>query len=340
MPPGRNFEKAKIMNEEFFRSKTVIVTGAAGFIGSHLCDKLLSLGAKVHGLDNLITGSESNLTEAKKNQNFAFHHLDLNDEKATIEVLTKIKAADGIDVVLHFASPASPPLYQRWPTQTYLVNTLALHNLLTWLKEQVPAGRLLFAGTSEAYGTPLEHPQKETYWGNVNPNGPRSCYDEAKRLGETICGVFYRDFSYDTRIVRIFNTYGPRMSLVDGRILPQFIKEYLAGEKLTIYGDGSQTRSYCYIDDLVRGLLAFAAAADLAGETINLGNPHEFTVLETAKIFNQLVDRANDDFEYHPLPKDDPTRRQPDIDKAKKLLHYQPTMEFREGLKLMIESYQ
>ncbi|MDO5561311.1 MAG: SDR family NAD(P)-dependent oxidoreductase [bacterium] len=328
------------MNDEFFRSKVVIVTGAAGFIGSHLCDKLLELGAKVHGLDNLITGQESNLSEAKKNQNFSFHQVDLNDEQATLAVLQKIQAEDGLDAVLHFASPASPPLYQRWPTQTYLVNTLALHNLLTWLKENVPASRLLFAGTSEAYGTPLEHPQKETYWGNVNPNGPRSCYDEAKRLGETICGVFYRDFDFDTRIVRIFNTYGPRMSLADGRILPQFIKEYLANEKLTIYGDGSQTRSYCYIDDLVRGILTFLAAPDLAGETINLGNPHEFTVLETAKIFNEAVGRPDDDFQYLCLPKDDPTRRQPDITKAQKLLQYRPTVEFRDGLKLMIASYK
>lgn len=328
------------MNDEFFRSKVVIVTGAAGFIGSHLCDKLLDLGAKVHGLDNLITGQENNLSEAKKNRNFFFHQVDLNDEQATLAVLQKIHADSGIDAVLHFASPASPPLYQRWPTQTYLVNTLALHNLLTWLKENAPASRLLFAGTSEVYGTPLEHPQKETYWGNVNPNGPRSCYDEAKRLGETICGVFYRDFDFDTRIVRIFNTYGPRMSLNDGRILPQFIKEYLANEKLTIYGDGSQTRSYCYIDDLVRGILTFLAAADLAGETINLGNPHEFTVLETAKIFNETVGRPDDDFQYLCLPKDDPTRRQPDITKAQKLLHYQPTVEFRTGLQLMIASYK
>lgn len=330
------------MNEDFFRSKVVIVTGAAGFIGSHLCDELLKRGAKVVGLDNLITGNKSNLEEAQASENFHFEEVDVNNEAATRKIFAQIQAKHGqIDLVLHFASPASPPLYQRYPTQTYLVNTLALHNILTWLKENQPEAKLLFAGTSEAYGTPLEHPQKETYWGNVNPNGLRSCYDEAKRLGETICGVFNRDFGMDTRIVRIFNTYGPRMDLNDGRILPQFIKEWLSGEKLTIYGDGAQTRSYCYVSDLVRGILAFAGgAASLRGETINLGNPREWTVLETGKLFNRLIERPEEDFEFLPLPKDDPTRRQPDISKAKELLDYAPEVEFEEGLKMMLESYR
>lgn len=329
------------MNEEFFKTKTIIVTGAAGFIGSHLCDKLLNLGAKVVGLDNLITGNKENLAAAEKSENFHFEEVDLNDEQAMVKIFTQIKSDFGkIDLVLHFASPASPPLYQKYPTQTYLVNTLALHNMLTWLKNNQPEARLLFAGTSEAYGTPLEHPQAETYWGNVNPNGIRSCYDEAKRLGETICGVFYRDFGLDTRIVRIFNTYGPRMALHDGRILPEFIKKWQAGEKITVYGNGSQTRSYCYISDLVTGILAFAGGAEeLKGETINLGNPREFTVLETAKIFNSLIGKPENEYEFLPLPKDDPTRRQPDISKARSLLQFEPKVAFEAGLKMMIESY-
>ncbi len=330
------------MNEDFFSSKVVIVTGAAGFIGSHLCDRLLMLGAKVTGIDNLITGQMSNLEAAQAEENFHFYKIDLNEQKEVIRVLREVKEKHGqIDLVLHFASPASPPVYQQYPTQTYLVNTLALHNLLTFLRDEEPKARLLFAGTSEAYGTPLEHPQKETYWGNVNPNGVRSCYDEAKRLGETICGVFNRDFNMDTRIVRIFNTYGPRMDLNDGRILPQFIKEWLAGEKLTIYGDGSQTRSYCFVSDLVRGILTFAGGDEsLAGETINLGNPRELTVLETAKIFNQKTGRVETELEFLPLPKDDPTRRQPDIAKAKELLNYEPKVAFEDGLEIMIKSYK
>ncbi len=326
---------------DFFRSKVVIVTGAAGFIGSHLCDWLLAMGAVVVGVDNFITGQEKNLTACRKKPNFDFFNTDLNEEAALKQMLNQVLSKRGrIDAILHFASPASPPLYQKYPTQTYLVNTLALHNLLTFLHDHQPEARLLFAGTSEAYGTPLEHPQKESYWGNVNPNGLRSCYDESKRLGETICGVFYRDFNLDTRIVRIFNTYGPRMSLEDGRILPQFISQYLSDKKLTVYGDGQQTRSYCYIDDLVRGILTFLAKTTLAGETINLGNDDEFTVLQTAELFNQAVGREKDYYEFASLPQDDPPRRQPDLSKAKKLLDYQPKTKFVHGLKKMIESYQ
>lgn len=330
------------MIEQFFTSKTVLVTGAAGFIGSHLCDKLLELGAQVIGLDNFVTGNENNLTQAKENERFQLAKVDLNDQEALLAQLGQLKLTDkGRNlIILHFASPASPPLYQKYPTETYLVNTLALHNLLAWMKDYAPAGRLLFAGTSEAYGNPLEHPQKETYWGNVNPNGPRSCYDEAKRLGETICGVFYRQFGLDTRIIRIFNTYGPRMDLNDGRVLPQFIKEYLAGENLTIYGDGSQTRSYCFVSDLVDGVLKFVASADLAGETINLGNPGEYTILETAQLFNETVDREPQLLEYLPLPTDDPVRRQPNIDKARRLLDWAPQVDFKTGLEMMINSYQ
>ena len=315
----------------------VLVTGAAGFIGSHLVDALLENGAEVMGVDNHISSAPGeNLQAAKRNSRFRFIEAD---------VLTApedyLPAEVKFDLVLHFASPASPPIYQKYPVETYLVNSYGTHLLLTWLKKTNPRGTFLFAGTSEAYGTPLVHPQTEDYWGNVNPNGLRSCYDEAKRLGETICGVFARDFGFDTRIVRIFNTYGPRMNLNDGRILPQFIKEYLANEPLSIYGDGLQTRSYCEVSDLVRGVLLFAnlPAENLKGQTINLGNPGEFTVLQTAELFNQITGRSADNLTFHPLPQDDPTRRQPDITKATELLGWKPEIAFADGLKNMIDFY-
>ena len=326
--------------EQFFRSKVVIINGAAGFIGSHLPERLVECGAKVIGIDNFITGNRRNVEFLMNNPNFRLIEQDLNDQAGTLSVLEQIKKQEGrVDVVLHFASPASPPGYQKHPTETYLVNTLALHNVLVWLREYAPEARLLFAGSSEAYGNPQVHPQVETYWGNVNPNGPRACYDESKRMGESICGVFYRDFGLKTYIIRIFNTYGPRMDLEDGRVLPQFIKQVQAGEKLTVYGDGLQTRSYCYVDDLVAGALAFVAS-DYAGETINLGNPGEFTILQTAQIVNQVTGRAADQLEYRPLPIDDPLKRQPDISKAKKLLGWQPQVPFRQGLARMLAFYQ
>ena len=327
-------------SEQFFRSKVVIVTGAAGFIGSHLVEELLRVGVVVVGIDNYITGQAQNLATVKKNPNFSLIEQDINVTEGWERCLNEIQAKFGrVDLAFHFASPASPPRYQAHPVETYLVNTLALHTLCHWLERKNPHARLLFAGTSEAYGNPLVHPQVETYWGNVNPNGIRSCYDESKRLGETICGVFFRNFGLNTRIVRIFNTYGPRMDLNDGRILPQFVKQVQKGDKLTVYGDGLQTRSYCYIDDLVRGILALMAS-DAAGETVNLGNPGEYTVLQTAQIVNEVTGRDPDWIEYQPLPSDDPLRRQPDITKAQTLLGWQPRVPFREGLVQMLKFYQ
>ncbi len=326
-------------NEQFFISKVVILNGAAGFIGSHLTDKLLQAGARVIGIDNLITGKRANLAEAEKNTNFAFVQHDLNDAAGTVALLGQIQAQYGaIDLVFQLASPASPRGYQQHPVETYLVNSYALHIICQWLRDHSPQTRLLFSSTSEAYGNPEVHPQVETYWGNVNPNGPRSCYDESKRLGEAICGIFYRNFGLNTRIIRIFNTYGPRMDLEDGRVLPQFVRQIKNGEPLTVYGDGLQTRSYCFVDDLVEGICRFMASQH-AGETVNLGNPGEYTVLETARIANAVAGRDPEMLEYRELPVDDPLRRQPNIDKARQLFGWQPQISFDEGIRRMFASY-
>jgi nucleoside-diphosphate-sugar epimerase len=316
----------------------IIVTGAAGFIGSHLCEGLLVRGHEVIGLDNLITGQRENITWLLERPDFRWLEVDVNDQTQLRRALTENEA--GLEAVLHFASPASPPLYQRYPRETYLANSWATHNLLSWLHERRPQARLVYASSSEVYGEPQVHPQVESYWGSVNPNGIRSCYDEGKRMGEAMCGVWQRDFGLDVRIVRIFNTYGPRMNLADGRVLPQFMKQYLAGEKLTVYGDGSQTRSYCFVEDLVMGVLALMEGKDLAGTTVNLGNPGEFSVLQTAQLFNELVGRGTDELTFNPLPADDPTRRRPDVSLAKKLLEWEPQVDFVEGLARMIASYK
>lgn len=332
------------MHNQYFQDKTILVTGAAGFIGSHLSQELVKAGAVVIGVDNLVTGSEDNLGELVKDlrpdleENFIFVQADVNQPpEAYLEPEAKF------DIVFHFASPASPDRYQEYPRLTYLVNSWATHQLLDYMLASNPDGRFVFASTSEAYGDPQVHPQPEDYWGHVNPNGPRSCYDESKRLGETICGVHARDLNLDVRIVRIFNTYGPRLDIDDGRVIPNFIKHSLAGGKLPVYGDGSQTRSYCYVDDLVNGILKMAAADGLAGETVNLGNPDEYTVLETAEIIKSTVEgefNTEKDLVYQPLPKDDPTRRRPDIAKAKKLLGWEPKVSFKDGLKKTVEYFR
>lgn len=339
-----------------FQDKIVLVTGSSGFIGSHLCERLLELGAKVVGIDNFITGRKENIQHLLDDYSsvipkFTFIEADINQSPEQYlpkeflmndaENNTKLPQKK-FDYVLHFASPASPPQYQTYPVETYLVNSMATHQLLQFLLLTNPQAKFLFAGTSEVYGDPQQHPQKETYWGNVNPNGIRSCYDEAKRLGETICGVHERDFGLDVRIVRIFNTYGPRMDPNDGRVIPNFIKQALQKKPLTIYGDGSQTRSYCFVSDLVEGLLLLASKDGLKGETVNLGNPDEFTVKETAQIIQKLVngDSSQENFGFKMLPKDDPTRRKPDINKAKKLLGWEPKVSFKEGLKMSVQYFK
>lgn len=320
----------------YFTGKKIVVAGGAGFIGSHLSQTLLELGAEVTIIDNFITGSRHNI-----------EHLQCFVIEADVS-----KAAESYfpaeyvpDAIFHFASPASPPKYQAHPVETYQVNSVATHNLLQFLKAKNPSGRFLFASTSEVYGDPAEHPQKESYWGNVNPNGVRSCYDESKRLGETICGVHARDLGMDVRIVRIFNTYGPRIDLEDGRVVPDFIKNALANKPFQIFGDGSQTRSYCYVTDLVEGILSLMGKAGLAGETVNLGNPRELTVLQTAEIVHNAVHsdvpfNKEKDIVFEPLPSDDPRRRCPDISKAMSLLSWQPKVSFEDGIRQTVEFFR
>jgi UDP-glucuronate decarboxylase len=332
--------------QTYFDQKTVLLTGAAGFIGSHLTDQLLKFGARVIGVDNFITGRRVNLAHLANNPNFRLIETDVSQPTASyLEPFLSDEANQSfqqIDLVLHFASPASPPAYQAEPIATYLVNSSGTHNLLSYFKAASPTTRFLFASTSEVYGDPLVHPQAEDYFGNVNPNGERSCYDEAKRLGETICGVFARSYQMDVRIVRIFNTYGPRMRYDDGRILPNFINQALAKQPLTVYGDGQQTRSYCFVSDLVRGILLLASGGELTGETVNLGNPDEYTVLETAALTQKIINGGvtKDDIVFAKLPSDDPSRRKPDITKASQLLNFQPEVDFRQGLEQTIAYFQ
>ncbi len=326
------------MIEDFFKDATVVVTGGAGFVGSHLVDRLLDLdAAKVIVVDNLSTGNSSNLKQAREatsdqEDRLEFHHLDISQTGPEHYLSPDLE----IDAVFHLASPASPPLYQAHPINTYLVNSYGTHLLLSYLLQRHNKARFLYASTSEVYGDPEVHPQPEEYWGNVNPNGPRSCYDEGKRMGETVCGVFAREHNMNVRIVRIFNTYGPRIDPHDGRVIPTFIRQALDGQELTIHGDGLQTRSYCYVDDLVQGLLKMMAHKSMGGRTVNLGNPDEFTVRETAQVIYKSITGESLDFDEDTTtekrPEDDPSRRQPDITEAKRTLQWKPTVNFADGI--------
>ena len=307
--------------------KTVLVTGGAGFIGSHLCDRLIEDGYRVICVDNLLTGSRDNIAHLESRQEFVFLEADVTQEKTYTELDGKY------DYIFHLASPASPNprsrrSYLAHPLETMLVNSVGTQKLLELAKKQT--SRFLFASTSEVYGDPKEHPQKETYWGHVNPVGPRSCYDESKRFGEAVTMVYQRQ-GLDVRIARIFNTYGPRMSADDGRVVVYFIVQGLKGLPFIIHGDGNQTRSFCYVDDMVDGLTKLMLIQDISGEIVNLGNPEEYSVKQLMqKVANKLGVEAKID--YQPLPKDDPTRRRPDIDKAKRLLNWQPKVGLDEGL--------
>lgn len=299
-------------------ARTVLITGGAGFIGSHLCDRYLKDGWKVICLDNLITGSLENIRHHRTDRRFRFVRHNISKP---------IRLPGRIDAVLHFASPASPPDYLRYPIPTLKVGALGTHNALGIAKAK--RAKLLLASTSEVYGDPLISPQSETYWGNVNPVGPRGVYDEAKRYAEAITLAYHREHKLDTKIVRIFNTYGPRMRPQDGRVIPNFIAQALAGKPMTIYGKGSQTRSYCFVSDLVEGIVRLL---DRGPNTpVNIGNPNEMSVAQLARVIRELVG-SKSRLDYRPLPVDDPKRRCPDIRLARRYLGWTPKVELRRGL--------
>ncbi len=299
------------------QSQRVLVTGAAGFLGSHLCDRLLAGGHEVVGVDNLCTGRLGNLAHLQRETRFTFLEQDI----------TRRFDAGPVDLILNFASPASPQDYARLGIETLLVGSAGTLHMLEMAKQY--GAVFLQASTSECYGDPAVHPQVETYWGNVNPVGPRSVYDEAKRFGEAAVTAYHRYHGVRTRIVRIFNTYGPRLQENDGRVISTFLTQALRGEPLTIYGDGSQTRSFCYVSDLVEGILRLAASEVV--DPVNIGNPEEWTILECAEAVQSLLPSASE-IVFRDLPQDDPLRRRPDIGRARALLGWEPTITLRDGL--------
>jgi dTDP-glucose 4,6-dehydratase len=306
--------------------KRVLITGGAGFLGSHLCDRFIKEGHYVIAMDNLITGDLRNIEHLFKHPNFEFYHHDVSKF---------IHVPGELDYILHFASPASPIDYLKIPIQTLKVGSLGIHNCLGLAR--VKKARVIIASTSEVYGDPLVHPQTEEYWGHVNPVGPRGVYDEAKRFQEAMTMAYHTYHGVETRIVRIFNTYGPRMRLNDGRVLPAFIGQALRGEDLTIFGDGTQTRSFCYVDDLVEGIYRLLLS-DYA-YPVNVGNPSEITMNEFAEEIIKLTG-TDQKIVHRPLPKDDPKQRQPDITKAREILGWEPKVNRAEGLKITYEYFK
>ncbi len=306
--------------------KRVLITGAAGFLGSHLCDRFIADGHRVVAMDNLITGRLKNIEHLFKNENFEFYNHDVSKF---------IHVSGHLDYILHFASPASPIDYLKIPIQTLKVGSLGIHNCLGLAKAK--GAKVLIASTSEVYGDPTVHPQNEDYWGNVNPVGPRGVYDEAKRFQEAITMAYHNFHGIDTRIVRIFNTYGPRMRLNDGRVLPAFIGQALRGEDLTIFGDGSQTRSFCYVDDLIEGIVRLLHADYVF--PVNIGNPDEITISDFAEEIIKLTG-TNQKVIYKDLPVDDPKQRQPDITRARNLLNWEPKVSRAEGLKITYDYFK
>jgi len=302
------------------------ITGGAGFLGSHLCDYFLEKGWDVLCLDNLVTGAESNVSHLQSHPKFRFIRQDASQY---------IDVPGPVDAVLHFASPASPPDYLKLPIQTLKVGALGSHNALGLALAK--KARFLLASTSECYGDPEVSPQPETYWGRVNPIGPRGVYDEAKRFAEAMTMAYHRYHGLDTRIVRIFNTYGPRMRLNDGRALPNFLYQALTGKPITVFGDGRQTRSFCYVSDLIEGIYRLFESGE--HEPTNIGNPSEITILEFAERVRSLVG-ASVPIVFEPLPQDDPKQRCPDITKAKRILHWEPKVKLEEGLRLTYEHFR
>lgn len=303
-----------------------VVTGGAGFLGSHLTDRLLAEGHRVIGLDNFITGSTANIEHLAGNENYRFIKQNVSDY---------IFLPDDVDYIFHFASPASPIDYLEHPIPTLKVGALGTHNTLGLAKAK--KATLLLASTSECYGDPLVHPQKEDYWGNVNPIGPRGVYDEAKRFAEAMVMAYHRFHQIDTKIVRIFNTYGPRMRLRDGRVVPAFIGQALSGQPLTIFGDGSQTRSFCYVSDLIDGI--YRLAMSNFHEPVNIGNPREMTIKQFAEEIIRITGTQSG-IEYRSLPVDDPKVRQPDITRAKTILGWEPRVDFDEGIRKTVDYFK
>jgi nucleoside-diphosphate-sugar epimerase len=301
----------------------ILITGGSGFIGSHLVDRLLDRGDEITVLDNYLTGRAVNLAHRTGESTLRVIRCDVS------EPLDKVLFKQPFELVYHLASPASPVGYARYPIETLLANSAGTKNGLD-VAERCGA-RFVLASTSEVYGDPLVHPQPEVYWGNVNPIGPRACYDESKRFAESLTMEYARQRGLDVRIARIFNTYGPRSDPADGRVVPNFCVQALRGEPITIYGDGSQTRSFCYVDDLVEGLVRFGDREGIGEEVINLGNPDEYTIREFAETIVRLTSSGSE-IHYRPLPMDDPTRRQPDIAKAKRLLDWEPVIPLDDGL--------
>jgi dTDP-glucose 4,6-dehydratase len=304
----------------------ILITGAAGFVGSHLCDRFLAEGHDVIGMDNLVTGTEENVSHLTRNPRFAFVRHDVTEH---------IEVGGALDGILHFASPASPVDYLELPIETLMVGSRGTHNALGLARAK--GARFLLASTSEVYGDPSVHPQPESYWGNVNPIGPRSVYDEAKRFAEAITMAYHRHFGVETRIVRIFNTYGPRMRPSDGRVVSNFIVQALRGDAISVYGDGSQTRSFTYVDDLVDGIYRLFHSTRV--EPTNVGNPVEFTIRELADLVLEMTESSSR-LERLPLPKDDPKVRKPDIAIAREVLGWEPAVPLREGLSRTIPYFR
>jgi dTDP-glucose 4,6-dehydratase len=300
--------------------RRVLITGAAGFIGSHLSDRFLAEGCDVIGMDNFLTGNPDNIAHLIGHPHFTFIHYN---------VTQYIHIPGPVDLVLHFACPASPVDYANLPIQTLKVDSLGTLHTIGLAKAK--GSRYVFASTSEVYGDPAVHPQREDYWGHVNPVGPRSVYDEAKRFSEAMAMAYQRVHGVDVRIARIFNTYGPRMRLHDGRVVPNFIVQALRGEEITVFGDGSQTRSFCYVDDLVEGIFRLSTTENLSGEVINIGNPEERRIVDFARLIRDLVGSSST-IGLKPLPEDDPRQRCPDIGKAERLLKWRPRVVLEEGL--------
>jgi dTDP-glucose 4,6-dehydratase len=303
-----------------------VISGAAGFIASHLCDRMLERGWEVVGLDNLVTGSPRNLRHLEGHPRFTLVEHDVSQP---------LHVDGPVDYVLHFASPASPVDFPAIPIQIVKVGTLGTHNMLGLARAK--GARFLLASTSEVYGDPLVHPQPESYWGNVNPIGPRGCYDEAKRCAEAFTMAYHRAHGLETRIMRIFNSFGPRMRLDDGRVIPNFFSQALCGQPLTVYGDGSQTRSLCYVDDLVRGALAVLEGPDPM--PFNIGTQDEITMLELARLIKRLTGTSSE-IEFRPLPQDDPRQRRPDTTRARELLGWEPVTPMEEGLRRTLDYFR